>query len=219
MSDLGGNYGWPPSYYNEARKETERIANNLIAQRIGHMALDNEFDVNVDRDPYRLEVCVAVHHRPSNRTLKARVDPMLEQTRGHTQVVHETVIRLKRELLAHANEERGMDRATAEKIETMRVTNARLQNDLKQANDRIANGERELLKYKSVCKQLTVALERARLGEDGGAVEGAIRAAALEQAAEYLMDHGVVSTGAELEQICQEIAELPPREECSDIPH
>lgn len=68
--------------------------------------------------------------------------------------------------------------------------------------------EGELEKYKATVKRLAMELERMRY--EPVADEQAIRKYALEQAADHLMDHGIIRGGAELEQVCEQIKRLQP---------
>jgi hypothetical protein len=72
---------------------------------------------------------------------------------------------------------------------------------------RIAELERELTKYKAAVKDLSFKLEMAGTG---GAIvkEYEVRKFALEQAAEFLMDHGVITTGNDLVEVCEQIKKL-----------
>lgn len=78
---------------------------------------------------------------------------------------------------------------------------------------RIRELERELEKYKAAVKQLSFDLEMATSNKSYATnveTERVIRKFALEQAAEYLNDHGVIRTGVELEQVCEQIKKLHP---------
>jgi hypothetical protein len=79
---------------------------------------------------------------------------------------------------------------------------------------RIEELERELAKYKEAVKQLSFDLEMATTSNKTYSTnvetERVIRKFALEQAAEYLNDHGVIRTSAELEQVCEQIKKLHP---------
>lgn len=73
----------------------------------------------------------------------------------------------------------------------------------------------ELKKYKAAVKQLAFELEMASDGDGKQRKnlllkESEVRKYALEQAADLLMDNGIVTTGADLEQICKKILELKP---------
>lgn len=79
--------------------------------------------------------------------------------------------------------------------------------------DQMAAMQQELAKYKSAVKDLTMQLELARYGADYRTVivdEAAVRKMALEQAADHLMDHGIIRGGAELEEVCKQITQLRP---------
>lgn len=73
---------------------------------------------------------------------------------------------------------------------------------------RINELERELEKYKSTVKQLAFELEMSRGSGRAGVREDEVRRLALEQAAEHLMDHGVITTGSELVAVCEQIKKL-----------
>ena len=79
---------------------------------------------------------------------------------------------------------------------------------------RIYELERELAKYKEAVKQLSFDLEMATNNNKTYATnvetERVIRRFALEQAADFLNDHGVIRTGVELEQVCEQIKKLHP---------
>lgn len=66
----------------------------------------------------------------------------------------------------------------------------------------------ELERYKVAVKKLAFDLEMARGGNPALAKHDEIRKVALEQAAEFLMDHGVITTGPELEAVCKQIKQL-----------
>lgn len=68
---------------------------------------------------------------------------------------------------------------------------------------------RNLDKYKEAVKRLAFDLEMAQTGR-AVVNESAVRKAALEQAAEFLMDHGVITSGGELETVCEQIKRLHP---------
>jgi hypothetical protein len=73
--------------------------------------------------------------------------------------------------------------------------------------DRVAELERELAKYKAAVKDLSFKLEMANTGR-AVVKEFEVRKFALEQAAEFLMDHGVITTGNELVEVCEQIKKL-----------
>lgn len=78
---------------------------------------------------------------------------------------------------------------------------------------RVAELESELAKYKQAVKQLSFDLEMAQSSKSYATnveTERVIRKFALEQAAEFLNDHGVIRTGVELEQVCEQIKKLHP---------
>lgn len=78
---------------------------------------------------------------------------------------------------------------------------------------RIAELETELQKYKVAVKQLSFDLEMATSNKSYATnveTERVIRKFALEQAAEYLNDHGVIRNSTELEAVCQQIKKLHP---------
>jgi hypothetical protein len=89
------------------------------------------------------------------------------------------------------------------------VIDALLQDTRRNSSDhhRVAELERELAKYKAAVKDLSFKLEMAGAG---GAIvkEHEVRKFALEQAAEFLMDHGVITTGNELVEVCEQIKKL-----------
>jgi hypothetical protein len=66
----------------------------------------------------------------------------------------------------------------------------------------------ELNRYKEAVKKLSFDLEMATTGQAVVRVEE-VRKLALEQAAEFVMDHGVPHSGEELEQLCAQIKKLP----------
>jgi hypothetical protein len=72
---------------------------------------------------------------------------------------------------------------------------------------RVAELERELAKYKAAVKDLSFKLEMASTGR-AVVKEFEVRKFALEQAAEFLMDHGVITTGNELVEVCEQIKKL-----------
>lgn len=81
------------------------------------------------------------------------------------------------------------------------------------SKSRIASLETELAKYKAAVKQLSFDLEMATSNKSYATnveTERVIRKFALEQAAEFLNDHGVIRTGLELEQVCEQIKKLHP---------
>lgn len=73
----------------------------------------------------------------------------------------------------------------------------------------VAQLQADLSRYKDAVKKLSFDLEMAQTGR-AVVSEAAIRKAALEQAAEFLMDHGVVTSGGELETVCEQIKKLHP---------
>jgi len=74
---------------------------------------------------------------------------------------------------------------------------------------RIQELERELDKYKAAVKQLAFQLEMAERGGNGALLkESEVRRLALEQASEHLMDHGIITTGGELVEVCEQIKKL-----------
>lgn len=78
-------------------------------------------------------------------------------------------------------------------------------------NHRVAELERELSRYKDAVKRLSFDLEMAQTGR-AVVNESAVRKAALEQAAEFLMDHGIITSGGELETVCEQIKKLHPHQ-------
>lgn len=71
--------------------------------------------------------------------------------------------------------------------------------------------EDELNKYKNIVKRQAYDLEMASgtpQKKPVVLVDKEVRRIALEQAAEFLMDYGVVKTGPELEQVCEQIKKL-----------
>jgi len=77
------------------------------------------------------------------------------------------------------------------------------------SKQRIAQLEAELAKYKSTVKSLSFQLEMSNRGGFGSVVkEDEVRRLALEQAAEHLMDHGVITSGKELVEVCEQIKKL-----------
>lgn len=69
--------------------------------------------------------------------------------------------------------------------------------------------EMELTKYKETVKRLSFQLEMAeRGGKPAMLKEDEVRRLALEQAAEHLMDHGVITSGRELVEVCEQIKKL-----------
>ena len=78
------------------------------------------------------------------------------------------------------------------------------------SKDDIVQLKAELDKYKAAVKQLAFDLEMAQSTSRSSVDEKIIRKFALEQAADYLMDHGCIRTGAELEQVCDQIRKLHP---------
>lgn len=86
---------------------------------------------------------------------------------------------------------------------------------MKDARDaEIRRLEGELSRYKDAVKQLAFDLEMAStfgspyVHIKESEVKGEVRRVALDQAAEHLMDHGVIRTGKELEAVCNEIKSL-----------
>lgn len=76
-------------------------------------------------------------------------------------------------------------------------------------NQRIIQLEAELAKYKDTVKNLSFQLEMNSRGGFGAVVkEDEVRRLALEQAAEHLMDHGVITSGKELVEVCEQIKKL-----------
>lgn len=73
---------------------------------------------------------------------------------------------------------------------------------------RINELERELEKYKGAVKQLSFELEMAQSSGRAVVREDQVRRLALEQAAEHLMDHGIITTGGELVAVCEQIKKL-----------
>lgn len=69
--------------------------------------------------------------------------------------------------------------------------------------------EHELARYKEIVKQLAFELEMAQ-GTKPDVVERvrAIRKAALEQAAEFVMDWGIPRDGKDFEELCKQIPKL-----------
>jgi hypothetical protein len=79
----------------------------------------------------------------------------------------------------------------------------------------VAELQRELDTYKSTVKMLAFQLEMAEQGGSGVLLkEDEVRRLALEQAAEHLMDHGVIATGSELVEVCEQIKKLQRSEVC-----
>lgn len=73
----------------------------------------------------------------------------------------------------------------------------------------ISELQRELDRYKATVKQLAFQLEMAERSGTGVMLrEDEVRRLALEQAAEHLMDHGIVTTGSELVAVCEQIKKL-----------
>jgi uncharacterized protein YfeS len=77
--------------------------------------------------------------------------------------------------------------------------------------DEVDRLRRELDKYKAIVKQQAFEIEMR--GDWGGTqttdqIDTKARKFALQQAAEHLMDHGVIITGQELEMVCNEILKL-----------
>lgn len=69
--------------------------------------------------------------------------------------------------------------------------------------------ELELAKYKDTVKRLSFQLEMSSRGGMGSVLkEDEVRRLALDQAAEHLMDHGVITTGSELVEVCEQIKKL-----------
>jgi len=64
--------------------------------------------------------------------------------------------------------------------------------------------------YKDAVKKLAFDLEMAQGGGRSYVNEAAVRKACLEQAAEHLMDHGVITTGNALVEVCEQIKRLHP---------
>jgi type IV secretory pathway VirJ component len=75
-------------------------------------------------------------------------------------------------------------------------------------NNRIAELERELEKYKAAVKQLSFDLEMASSNPNAAASVKQIRKVALEQAAEFVMDYGIPTDGRSLEELCKQITKL-----------
>lgn len=73
----------------------------------------------------------------------------------------------------------------------------------------VAQLKADLALYKETVKRLSFDLEMAQTGR-AVVNESAVRKAALEQAAEFLMDHGVITSGGELETVCEQIKRLHP---------
>lgn len=74
--------------------------------------------------------------------------------------------------------------------------------------NRITELERELEKYKTVVKQLSFDLEMSNTNPNAAANVKAIRKAALDQAADYVMDYGIPKDGRDLEELCKKISKL-----------
>lgn len=74
--------------------------------------------------------------------------------------------------------------------------------------NRISELERELEKYKYAVKQLSFDLEMANTNPNLAASVKSIRQAALDQAAEFVMDYGIPKDGRALEDLCQQISKL-----------
>ena len=73
----------------------------------------------------------------------------------------------------------------------------------------ISRLELELAKYKDTVRKLSFQLEMAeRGGKPAMLKEDEVRRLALEQAAEHLMDHGVITSGKELVEVCEQIKKL-----------
>lgn len=69
--------------------------------------------------------------------------------------------------------------------------------------------EHELQRYKDIVKQLSFELEMAQETKpDVVARVSAIRKAALEQAAEFVMDWGIPRDGKDFEEMCKQITKL-----------
>jgi len=69
--------------------------------------------------------------------------------------------------------------------------------------------EHELQRYKDIVKQLSFELEMAQeTRPDVVARVSAIRKAALEQAAEFVMDWGIPRDGKDFEEMCKQITKL-----------
>ena len=75
----------------------------------------------------------------------------------------------------------------------------------------VAQLQADLARYKDAVKRLSFDLEMAQTGR-AVVNESAVRKAALEQAAEFLMDHGVITSGGELETVCEQIKKLHPHQ-------
>jgi len=68
----------------------------------------------------------------------------------------------------------------------------------------------ELERYKAAVKQLSFDLEMQSTTPRAVATEADVRKKTLEMAADYLMDYGVIRTGSELENVCEQIRKLHP---------
>lgn len=68
--------------------------------------------------------------------------------------------------------------------------------------------QRDLNKYKDAVKTLAFDLEMAQTEGHVLVSEAAVRKAALEQAAEFLMDHGVITSGNALVEVSEQIKKL-----------
>jgi hypothetical protein len=81
--------------------------------------------------------------------------------------------------------------------------------DVKNTSRQIEDLQRELAMYKDTVKTLAFQLEMAEAGGAGVMLkEDEVRRLALEQAAEHLMDHGAITTGSELVEVCEQIKKL-----------
>jgi hypothetical protein len=76
----------------------------------------------------------------------------------------------------------------------------------------------ELDRYKEAVRSLSFQLEMNKTPVAALVSEARIRELALEQAAEFLMDHGIVTTGAELESVCEQMKKLRREDAMRQLP-
>jgi hypothetical protein len=130
-------------------------------------------------------------------------------------LIADTVIKVARTLVADSKKRNPDGYGTmthSEAIEGMRSRDMQItgwQKSFEEQKAKAGDLAQELKKYKGAVAQLAFELEMATMGRAVVKVE-AVRKAALEQAAEYLMDHGVVTTGNALVEVCEQIKKLHP---------
>jgi len=97
----------------------------------------------------------------------------------------------------------------------------KLEDDNNRLRNEAAAQAKTLAQYKDAVKSLSFDLEMARTSYDTAKIVDALsaaRKAALEQAADLLMDHGVVVSGHELVDVCEQIKALATKPPRTDFP-